>query len=121
MTVKTVQDEARERVANGVELLDDWNPEWIDAVDLDRLDMRDPYACVASQVTDQGYPSAVRTLGLREGDGDEWGDGGKPYGFHAWTELPWGSDDESHRAIRASEWAELEAEWRRVIAERRAA
>lgn len=49
-------------VASGVELLDERYPEWRDAIDLEYLDMGDPFMCVLGQL-------AVKVSGL---DSDEF-------------------------------------------------
>ncbi len=93
-----------ERVARGVAWLDETRPGWAERVDLDRLDLASPCRCV---------------LGQEFGDYFEivWSDGAPPdtqaYGFNA-------ASPASGRQAQSREFDALEAEWRRVIAERRA-
>lgn len=112
---RTVEDEARERVARGVALLDEKVPGWAARVDLDTLEMEDPIACVASQATGKSYVGAMGVLGV-DAVGTDYV-GGSQYGFHAWASsndfrtvgnLDWSGYGER----RIAEWAALDAEWR---------
>lgn len=52
-----------ERVARGVEWLDDNHPGWKGRVDVDELDMGDGYHCILSQVLRQKYGDVIDILG----------------------------------------------------------
>lgn len=45
----------KERVANGMALLDEHYPGWLDYIDLDVLDISDPFSCVCGQLWKHGF------------------------------------------------------------------
>jgi hypothetical protein len=122
-------DTIAERVAKGAAWLDEQRPGWWregpGGIDLGRLEMRDVCMCVLGQV----YAEAAFS---------EWHeDDGSPYesGFEyaadalaapavagGFDTAAWTPDLEyRERAVRNAEYAELGTEWKRLIAERRAA
>jgi hypothetical protein len=79
------------RVAQGVALLDQVRPGWVDRIDLETLNIRNPYKCVLGQVFGNYWYAIDRfSIGL-----------GESHGFFSFG---------------GAEMAELTAEWRRVIA-----
>jgi hypothetical protein len=95
-----------ERVARGAELLDGKLPGWDDRVDLAALDLESCTMCVLGQLfalaarerspDSTGYYTGLTALGI----------GALAYGF---------------TAAEGETWAELTAEWRRLITARRLA
>lgn len=81
------------RVQRGVKLLEAYDPEWYNKINLTTFDIRSGYRCAAAQVTGTGYGNALVRLGL-----DRWDDGGR-YGFYGI------GDDQNN----------LNDEWRHVV------
>jgi hypothetical protein len=108
------------RVAAGVAYLDEREPGWWQRIDLNRLVMSAECRCVLGQLATDlevyGWKEIVREFGLRQAPcspahGSQLTDWG--LGFNARLDQ---HADEQNR-----EYAELEAAWKRVITERRAA
>lgn len=114
--------EITERVASGAAWLDEQRPDWWHAVNLGRLDMTSECLCVLGQVFaqvalvsedadgfefDNGYDYADRELGAPMIEG----------GFY--IRVDWNLPDAANETNLR--YAELDAEWKRLIAERRAA
>lgn len=107
-----------ERVANGVKYLDEYVPDWVGRITLPELDMRSDCSCVIGQVV--GTYDAILT--------DGWGDAegvrlitsreAAECGFDSLGRVAdaRGSFDERF----TEEFDALQAEWERVINERRA-
>lgn len=98
---------ARERVALGVELLNARIAGWLDRLDMDAFSLLSSNACIAGQLSpEQDFDLAVPGwLGLSFAYAAD-------VGIYAGSALREGTHPE---------YAALEAEWRRVIAELRAA
>lgn len=98
------------RVARGVALLDEKRPGWRDRIDLDALDMRSSRDCVLGQLyadhEDVDWPHRTAFhVGATELLGDV--EDAAAYGFENGAEF--------RDLDAADEYAELTAEWRRVI------
>lgn len=90
-----VTDTVAERVALGVALLDEKCPDWVNRIDLSRLDIASCNRCILGQL---------------------FGDFGRGYEpLDIWTAEPYGFMPE-YEQIEA-----MQAEWVRVIADRRSA
>lgn len=94
----------------GAVLLDAKFPGWEFEIDLESLDMRDPYKCVLAQVA-QNF-----NLG-----GRSWDDGLRKLGFSDW----WNADAEEQKMIRRrgftsefTEFKELTQAWKALIQRR---
>ena len=112
MSVDTIEV----RVARGAALLDEKLPGWADRIDLDRLDLGSPCRCILGQTWDEGryddddpYFMHVRSL---FGTYDQQRDAGLGFNINFGAKLLREMD---------AEYAELTAEWRRVIEARREA
>lgn len=118
---------AAERVAAGAAFLDEHDPDWWRAgveraIDLDRLRMNDGRACILGQrcpleMGDGCGPSryfiyASSLSGIPMPPGDPWA--------HE-DELDLWAGDYGFTLIQLGDWADLTAEWARVIRERREA
>lgn len=53
-------------ILNGIELLDEVRPGWVDEIDLDRLNMYQGQDCVVGQLYG-GYATGLEQLGLSNG------------------------------------------------------
>lgn len=90
----------RARVRRGVRLLDSYDRDWFNKVDLTQLRMDSDTRCIVGQVTGISYSLSVYDLGIRLSQG-------RHYGFNAdWDPL-------------GENWQDLDWEWRRVIANKR--
>lgn len=106
-----------ERVARGVALLDERVPNWLETFDLSRFALKSGCDCVIGQLwTAAGNTSDWSDDQFDSAIADGWLDldfeAAEQHGFYA------GSPREFENF---GEYRELEAEWRRVITERRAA
>lgn len=107
------------RVAAGAAFLDEREPGWWERIDLDRLDMSSECRCVLGQLaTDLEtsiWTAIVLQFGLRRHGWDGFNQGrpsDREMGFNAGVARG--------RKAQDREYAALEAEWKRVITERRA-
>lgn len=96
-----------ERVARGVSWLDDVLPEWwkTHSINLDDFDMADSCKCVIGQLSPHEFDDAIHEV---------------------WMDLTYSKAYElgffaGPSCTHAPEYLELQAQWRRVITERRAA
>lgn len=107
-----MSDSIEIRVARGVALLDRTLADWDERIDLDRLDLESTCGCILGQeFADYAddfdnedwtpYDAAISELPI-DGYGDAW-----RYGF------------DRHRNEGGNEYADLTAEWKRVILARR--
>lgn len=98
-----------ERVAAGAAFLDEHEPGWVDLIDLGRLDLNHACNCV---------------LGQAFADESEWAnrcyDSGYDYARARFHLLRGGADLGFDTADDYEPYEPLAAEWKRVIAERRA-
>lgn len=100
-SVVDVDEAAASRVARGCRELDASRPDWWQAVDVDRLDVRSLYHCVLGQLYGR-YVDAPRG----------WLTYPWHYGFSVKPAGPWSPTD-------AVTYDDLTREWRRVILARR--
>ncbi len=92
-----------ERVARGAAWLDENQPEWLGLIDLGQLRLSSPCRCMLGQLYEDYFFATFDLPGSAQ-----------EFGFNAHV-------DNAYSAKQEAEYAALEAEWRRVIAERRAA
>lgn len=102
------------RVAKGVALLDEKWPEWATEINVDTLDVSSRYSCVTAQFAGWAeghayYHRGMELLRLEEGDQGSY----VAHGFNAVGDY---NGDDTDAA-----YATLNALWKGVIAERRAA
>lgn len=105
------QREAARRVHKGATWLDLGWPDWADRVNLDTLDLGDPYSCILPQVfraalKGASYWQAVETLNLRPSPNAE-----NPVGAR--------EIDLGFFVPNDADWPKLELAWRREILKRR--
>lgn len=103
-----------ERVARGAAWLDEQMPNWwtTHGIDLDRLDLSRPCKCVVGQLSPEGdFATAIN-----EGWFDLTFAAAFDYGFTAVR-----PNHFTTGAVANEIYRQLDAEWRRVITERRAA
>jgi hypothetical protein len=121
-----------DRVAKGVEVLDRWNPTWPSMINVDKLDVVDGSWCVTAQTAGKSDlspelleeyalegltpPAGDYTAGL-ERLGLEAGYDAARHGFNTQARRMSANDD-AWFDRREAEASALNAEWRRVIAER---
>ena len=107
-----------ERVAAGAAFLDEREPGWCKRIDPDRLDMSAECRCVLGQLTtdleDPWWSDITAKFGIRSAASTFSDD----VRLCDW-ELGFNASLARGRAEQDREYAELGAEWRRVIAERR--
>lgn len=108
------------RVAKGVALLDVKEPGWADLIDLERLDVENGYHCVTAQLSgmqsgEDSWLDGMEALGLTSGDRGTY----VAHGFNA-DSLEQGEQENPDYDLPAA-YATLNALWKGVIAERRAA
>lgn len=94
------------RVAKGVTVLEAFDSEWFNRVDIRALHMGSIYMCVVAQVTGREYGHGLQKLGFWSGD-----DGAVAHGFNA----PGGWN-----GLFRSQFEQLNKEWIRVIRAKRA-
>jgi hypothetical protein len=95
-----------ERVQAGAGLLDQHQPGWVDRIDLDRLNLRDCFACVLGQLFPGDYYATVHdTLGLN------WAEAAA-HGFNV------DADGHLNEEAEEAEYEELAAAWRELIGAR---
>lgn len=105
--METTEMPLAERIARGVDLLDEKHPGWDHNIDLDRLNIVDQRSCVLGQVFGY-YGDGLETLGL---SGSQFNnDTGAPYGFDLFGD-EWFSGEREE---------ELDRLWRQVIENRKA-
>lgn len=106
------------RVAKGVALLDVKWPGWATEIDVDTLDVAEPYRCVTAQYANlkiqngSYFATGMRALGLEEGEDGSY----VAHGFNVE-----GDYDENVNESASDAHDTLNALWKGVIAERRAA
>lgn len=95
----------KERVASGVEWLDENRPDWVDQINLDKFDIGDGCLCVLGQLYGDYWDSP---LIKKEYEGDHFGGDIRAYelGFNI---------------VGTSQMDELQQEWVAVISARKAA
>lgn len=107
-----------ERVAAGAAFLDGREPGWWERIDLGSLDMTADCGCVLGQLnTDLGNPGwgeIARRFGVRRAS-STFADDARPCDW----ELGFNASMARGRDAQDREFGELEAEWKRVITERR--
>ena len=109
-----VTDTIETRVAQGVALLDEQLPGWVDRIDLDTLNLASPCRCILGQTWDEWsdptdeddryFLHAHRLLGPAAG---------------VVAEAEHGFNSVHYGRLMREEFAALTAEWRRVILARR--
>lgn len=98
-----------ERVAAGAAWLDEKYPAWIDRIDVDTLNVASPCKCILGQAFGDYDTSPYDARWSPTG-----GYAARDRGFNVdvWDEMPYVEEE--------AEYADLTAEWRRLIESRRA-
>ena len=101
-----------ERVARGIALLDERVPDWVDMINLDRLDIRSGEFCVTAQIArfmfdDPHYATGMDYLGLE--NSEDYNDGSyTDHGFNveSWRapNMPDGYDPEDGYGVLNTIW-----------------
>jgi hypothetical protein len=102
-----------ERVAAGAAWLDQREPGWHDRINLSRLRMQSGCCCILGQLRSDlsgNWSQLLAAFGLELAFDGTGGDPEVDLGF---DRVPFSGEPDT-------EWADLEAEWRRVIGQRRA-
>lgn len=109
---KLYDKQVLERVKAGIALLEkEYGPDWVEHIDMKKLDLRDGAVCILGQVYANrkeginGYWSGIEILGIRGNDGE--------YGFNIDNEF-WEDFDEEEPDAEPR-WAELQACWTDVL------